>query len=138
MQFVMDVKATPKKRERARRLEQIARWMQCHFPAPCPIAVQYVDQIMSCEQHGIFDHDTLGTCILDEDKKGGPRLVIAVADQKDLVLLVDTLMHEWAHAVTMAFTGYQKSMHCDEYWISHGRIYRAFYEEGGLEASRGL
>lgn len=141
MQFVTRMKETRRRITHARRLEQIAKWLQSHYPAPSRnVQVYYVEEIVDAVPGETVEVDphSYGSCQLTEDKEGKVGFEVQIAEQKDLGVEVDTLLHEWAHVLTHAFTTYHKSQHCDEYWLAFGRIYRAFHEGGGVDAARGL
>lgn len=141
MQFITKMKDTRRRREHGHRLAQIARWLQAHWAAPSRnVNVYYVEEIVDVVPGETVKEDphSLGSCQITEDKEGKVGFDIQIVEQKDLGVEVESLLHEWAHVLTHAFTTYHKSQHCDEYWIAFGRIYRAFYEGGGADAARGL
>ena len=50
--------------------------------------------------------------------------------------MTETLIHEWAHAVSEKFSRLEErrvSAHDDEFFLTWGRIYRAWMEQGGAE-----
>lgn len=141
MQIIVKTKDTRKTRERVRRLTQVAQWLQANYPAPTrALSIAYVDEVVDAVPGETVQEDphSLGSCQMTHLKDGRFGFEIQVVKQADLGTEVETLIHEWAHAISHAFTTYQKSQHCDEYWLSYGRMYRLFFEGGGDNASRGL
>jgi len=75
-----------------------------------------------------------------------PIIVIRLSKRKnrDISIALDSLLHEWGHAVTMMNSRMHNRMeksgllqdHRDEFWVVFGKIYRAFYDEGGVLESR--
>lgn len=125
MKFINE--STKSKRKEARRLQQVATGLQVKFPAPCACTVRLVDDIPNCH----------GTCAF-EAKDGVPHIEIQVEWSRDMTLMVDSLIHEWAHALTLPTLAPWQQQHCDEFWLSMGRCYRWLHDDNGLEAVAGL
>lgn len=66
----------------------------------------------------------------------GKNFVIRLRKNQSHVLLVDSLIHEWAHALT--WFGADEDFHGPEWGLAYARIYRAFLQwnyggKGGME-----
>lgn len=115
----------PMPRRKADRLKQVAAWLRDTFPTPFPVYVRMVDRRQLPEQFG----DTL---------RRGRRIRIRILGNLPWHTAVETLLHEWAHAVCWTFEHVEswKPDHDDHWAVTYGRIYRHFYDLGGAEASR--
>lgn len=90
--------------------------------AECPIAdakvvVKRVDAVR------LNHHDAFGTT---EDKviEGKKTYVISILRRATRAEVIDTLIHEWAHALSHATSGGFK--HDDAWGIAFAKVYRAF------------
>ncbi len=118
--------ASRTKATKKQRLKQVERWLRACFPSPLPVRVVAVKQLE--------EKDTTGEC---EAVKG--KLIVRIAMNNPKSVVVDTLLHEWAHVLTaMLISMNDLDSHADEFWLSLGRIYRKFYCENGRKASEGL
>jgi hypothetical protein len=52
--------------------------------------------------------------------------------------MAETLLHEWAHPLSLPMVMPGDSAHLPEFWTRLGRIYVAYHEQGGCEASKTL
>lgn len=113
-------------------LRATERWLRAAFPPGCRVRVVTCASVGGTDAVGGWD--VYGEC---EPPVNGLATVRVSLDQS-VEQARDTLMHEWAHVLTIV--GLQASgqdLHADAYWITYGRIYRAFYDGGGLGVVEG-
>lgn len=118
---------TWKRRVVLRRVRQVETWLRGRWPAPLPTTV------LISPPKRFSDPNDLGHTIIER----GTQLIELLVD-RPLEETVDTLLHEWAHALTLVFTRPGESTHRDEYWLAYGRIYRDYFERGGAELSEDI
>lgn len=111
-----------------RYLRSMAAWLRKEFPPKRPVVLHF---------RRAYDHERksytsmFGYCSWSSKKK---RWVIVISEGiMSLQLGIDTLMHEWAHALA---PGDIDTAHHDSWSRAYGRIYRAFYD--GDEEGRKL
>lgn len=113
------------------RIAQITNWLRVAHPTPFPVRVRWHSRIL-----------------LDGDECDG----VCWAERRDLICIelsrarnrrlgtaVDTLFHEWAHAMCVTYHHVERTrvFHHDEMWGIHlARLVRDFDEDGGCEDSR--
>ena len=102
-------------RSSSQLLAKVTRWLKRRFPLTFPVRV-YVRPAEAMDDH-------LGYLFYDEDKE---RAVIAIAENADVEILIDSLIEEWAHARTYFLTDTED--HSDDpwhhapFWSEYGRI----------------
>ncbi len=120
-------------RGNAERILQIARCLAVKFPTPYPTTVQVTKKI-ACLPGASAMERRIGD--MGYVNREGRKLVIRIAVRPGLKrqAMIDTLMHEWAHAVTWRQANMESLRgqgHDDEWALMLGRIYRWFVDEGG-------
>ena len=100
-----------------RRLKQVERWLTWRFPAGKPVRVR-IER---------FSGDDQGYC---EDR--GNEWFIRVRSTLPIHGQMETLLHEWAHAVVGAVN------HGKKWGERHQRIYQRWFDGGGQDESRAL
>jgi len=106
------------------RLRQIEKWLRQEFPTPFPTWVRVVKPYKDLG-HG-------------ESYRLGNKLFIVLSRSLTWHYAIDTLLHEWAHAVCSTFDHVEadKPPHDDQWALTYGKIYRAFFDNGGWIDSR--
>ena len=125
------------------RTLQCERWLRANYPTPYPVVVRWVAKVPADpgDPPTSRARGYLGDCYWVR-----PNTVIRLSRRRcrETWIAVETLMHEWAHAVVMPNDRVWKAQqrhgrceeHPDEFGLVANRIYRAWYDEGGaLEAS---
>ena len=115
------------------RLYQIRRWLSAVFRTPYPVALRCVKRIAPDNDNELVHGETY---------RWGRHIVIRIAVRPGVILhnAVDSLLHEWAHAVSMRHDAIEEKRlnhgaHDDEWGLAYGKIYRRFYDEGGDQDS---
>ncbi len=121
------------------RLHQIARWLAVTFPTPYPVTLRCVKKIAALPGSTPIEKKQGDA---GENYREGRKIVIRVAVRPGTqrAFVVDSLLHEWAHAVTMRHDVIEGRRtehggHDDEWGLAYGKIYRRFVDDGGCEAS---
>ena len=116
------------------RVLQIARWLAVTFPTPFPTVVKPVKKIAAMP-----GADSLQRRIGDygETYRQGPKIIIRIAVRPGISRssVVDSILHEWAHALQGDRRMECVGGHDDEWALAYGRIYRRFHDDGGSTAS---
>ncbi len=118
------------------RILQISRWLAVTFPTPYPTMVRCVKKIAaergSSPMHKKMGDD--GYCVSE-----GQKIIIRIAVRRGVTraLLIDAIIHEWAHAVLMDEDSDKIGRHDDAWGIMYARIYHRFIDDGGYRASEG-
>ena len=113
----------PIKRRKVERLNQVYLWLVDNFPSPYP-----TNLIL----RGDKDRDSRkfeGWVELN-----GRSLDISINMRYPKYVLIDTLLHEMAHACTWVNKRMEPHVHehSDEWGLVYARIYRAFNDDGGF------
>ncbi len=70
-----------------------------------------------------------GRVVVHEHSNGRPKHInIYVSDKLDLDSTIDTLIHEWAHALAYDRHRAPVDQHDGVFWLAHGEVYRAWHE----------
>lgn len=130
----------PKARTRRDRAYQCEQWLREKFPTAFPVKVvwrKYCSGWDRSELKRMTKRERIpgihAWCLKD-----GPKFTIALSSRvcSTIYESIDVLLHEWAHAVSFKYAKLEKlrvSEHDDEFFLTWGRIYRAWNEEGGAE-----
>lgn len=86
-------------------------WLRREFPAQRKV---YVRSMKMTDYDGYVVH--IKNCFF-----------VLINRNKPLATKLDTLLHEWAHALTW-FGADQREHHSDEWGLWYAKIYRAFHE----------
>ncbi len=121
------------------RVHQVARWLAAEFQTPYPVTVRCSKKIAA---HRGDDWTIRQTGYHGETERVGRRIIIRIAVRPGInrYSLMDTLIHEWAHAVTTRHDAIEgkrldHGCHDDEWGLMYGKIYRRFYDDDGCEDS---
>ena len=110
------------------RLHQVHRWLTTEYPTPHPTFLTLVRKDMRRVEEQVW-----GECYRE-----GRRLHIEVTINQPWGIAVDTLLHEYAHALVWPHAhleDYQKD-HGSEWSLAYGRLYRKYNDEDGAEESQ--
>ena len=123
-----------------KRLLQMETWLRAHFPTPYPVVVKWVPKIAAGRDEPAYIRRSghVAECYWHK-----PNIVIRLSTPLNRIrqVAVDSLMHEWSHAVTMPndrmhrLSSYRQE-HPDEWALVYGRIYRNWVDNGGSDESR--
>lgn len=134
----------PKARTIRGRVEQTRAWLADNWPAAFPVTVKWQRRCGGFDRkeresgqvnQREFDYGIHGWC-----EKHGSKFVIAMSLSRNRTRqdACEILMHEWSHALSEKFAKLENkrlSVHDDEFFLTWGRIYRAWNEKGGAEAA---
>ena len=110
----------PMARTRRGRLKQAEAWLRLYFP-PALRTVVRVGQIPRGSE---------GDC-----SESNNHLLVRVNKNLTWYIAIETLLHEWAHAVAWP----REAEDHNRAWSDvYGKIYRHWYQDGGAEESRKL
>lgn len=110
-----------------RLVKQCGIWLRCTFSTRYPVAIAFEDDL---------DGD-FGACQI-QHKKGTDRwrFLIQLKTSMEPQLLLETLWHEWAHALTMTDLMVGEDGHSDRFYSVYGQIERAWNAGGHIAAQR--
>ncbi len=123
-------------RSNRERVLQISRWLADKFPTPFPVTVRCPKKIAAIPGSGPLETKIgdYGTII-----QHGHKIIINIAIRpgRSRSMIVDALLHEWAHAATIRHANLEKNRlnHDDEWALMYGKIYRSFMDDGGCKES---
>jgi len=109
-------------------VENLAAWLEETFPLSCPVDVRFSRSVPADEQ----------ACTWYFEDAGSRQLLILLRLGATLDAMLEALVHEWAHGLTLPKRRTSASPHDDVFWMAYGRIYRAYFEEpsAGLDVDR--
>lgn len=111
-----------------RRIRQAHTWLSCVFPTKHPVAVEWSKAI------GGY----LGLCQLQQhERTRKQRYLVQLRPRLNLQVALDTMIHEWAHALTMSGMMESEDVHSSRFYDVLGQIERAWLG-GGRDAARRL
>lgn len=103
-----------------RLLRKLTKWLRRHFPCQYPVRVYLRDGCALKKSHG---QEVYGDCdLIDEE-----RIVIHINYNQNDYELVETILHEWAHAVCYDKQRITEEFHDDTWGKIYSRIYRKFH-----------
>ncbi len=127
---------------RMQRVGAVTAWLRTHYPTAYPVEVRWIAKLAHdpSDKHQLSAHEKAmgiyGYC----DRIGKMfRILLSKRRCRTLSETTDTLIHEWAHAVSWGLEGqnnHRESCHDDEYWLVFGRMYRHYYEGKGWSEVR--
>ena len=85
-------------------------WLKKAFPTQLPI------NIHTCKT----EKDILGTTTCTREK-----FIIKIHPGMNFSMKIDTLIHEWAHAISWFGAGHEEE-HPDDWGLAYAKIYRTF------------
>lgn len=122
------------------RVREVRDWLESNFVTPYPVRVKWVRKISGDEgePESVLESGHYGECLW-EYPNTVIRLSVLQCDRVELA--IETLLHEWAHAMVMpnarVWSVLEKrgelEPHPDEFWLAYGKLYRAWYDQGGWE-----
>jgi hypothetical protein len=108
-----------------KRLKQMENWLRTNFITPYPVIVRVADLKK----------------IQGESFRNGLNIIIRINKTIDPHYQRETLLHEWAHAMTWPNSRLEKlgcPDHSDEWGLAHAKVYRGWFDMGGFVESVGL
>jgi hypothetical protein len=118
------------------RVLQIARWLAAEFPAPYPVTVRCPKKIAALPGSKGLDVQIGDSGVT---RQRGRRITINIAVRPGFsrATVIDSILHEWAHAATVRHADIEMNRgdHDDEWALMYGRIYRRFFDEDGCKDS---
>jgi hypothetical protein len=132
----------PFARNRFERVSQTAQWLTENFPPEYPVKVKWLSVVPIPKdiQEGLTKKE-LEEGLYAVCSKRGKRFTITLSKRACFTRAqaVETLLHEWAHALCWKFASMEArrlSDHDDEFFLAWGRIYRAYHEYDGWKESK--
>ena len=126
-------------RSSKKRLEQIGRWLCATFDTPYPVTIRVVKKIGADREESAHIR-RVG--YYGDTERIGRKIIVRIAVRPGIRLhdAIDSLLHEFAHAVSMRHDKIEDKRldhgaHDDDWALTWGKIYRRFYDEKGCEAS---
>ena len=117
----------PLARTKRGRVRQVANWLRAEFPTPWPVRISLLDL-------GNQERCYHGAC-----SRRGRKLAIEVNHRAPKYVMIGTLLHEWAHAMTWPVANLEESKPIDhdaEWGLAYARIVRAYEDFDGWKTSR--
>ncbi len=129
----------PAARGNRERLFQVGRWLRATFQTPYPVTFRIVKKVAAAPND---KPATKRVGYYGSTERIGRKIVIRIACRPGMRRddLFQTILHEFAHAVSMRHDRIEDERlnhgaHDDEWGLAYGKIYRRFYDEGGVESS---
>lgn len=97
-----------------KRVRQVVRALKRDFPLDRPVCVRTFAELYD------GPHRLYGTCHL---RPSG--FAICLARNDDVSVMIDTLWHEWTHALLWPRCRYR---HSRDFWNQYGEIYRKYLD----------
>ena len=113
-----------RERKKGDRVRQVYRWLAFNYPTPYPTRFKLV--------RGMKHRSDQGYVVLSRRK-----LLIHIDTKYPLHACIDTILHEFAHAVSWRHASMDAYVpdHSEEWGLSLARIYRRFMDEDGDKES---
>lgn len=112
-------------------LRRARAWLTMHFPPPegVVIGVRLQERLAPAASKAAGWHRDgyYGQCVATAT---GFHITLSRRRCPTAFVLVDTLCHEWAHALAWQAPRDQQH-HPDEFWLAYGRMYRLLVDEDG-------
>jgi len=113
------------------RTLQIVGWLRKVHPPPLPVRVIF--RPICVGKHWTQSYD--GTT-----SRKGRTIWIIIDGRLKTYSMIETALHEWAHAMTWRHEALEKKGyhpdHGDEWALAYGRVYRHYHDQGGREESK--
>jgi hypothetical protein len=106
------------------RSREVVGWLRRTFPTPAPVILRVVESVP--EKYG----ECLGICVWADDWKSSTLWVRETTMSETL----STVFHEYCHAITGGEG--ECGGHDDTFYLKLGEIERAWFYEGGEDASK--
>jgi hypothetical protein len=112
--------------KKAERVNQIYEWLSDKFPTPYPTKLKLI-RVSTDESKNLYGWVELKKRVL----------IITLDERYPRHLLIETLIHEMAHACTWVNRRMEPHVdhHSDEWGLQYAKIYRAFFDEDGKSDS---
>ena len=118
----------PMSKTRRGRLRQVERWLNEKFPPSRPTYVRVKEFKRGRLENGY---------IWGETSRVKGKVYIYIHSKTPWMYAIDTLLHDWAHAVVWPLAAVEyKIGHTTEWAVTYGRIYEAYFDELGFIESR--
>ena len=127
---------------RAQRVNAVASWLRVHYPTAYPVDVRWVPKLASdtSEKHQLSAHEQdMGIYAMCDRVGHRFKILLSKRRCRTLAEATETLLHEWAHAVTWGLerqNRHRPSCHDNAYWLVFGQMYRHYYEGTGWSEVR--
>ena len=122
------------------RLLQIVQWLKKEFPTSHPVTFRFAKKIAASADATPMQKRTGNW---GEASLVGRKIIVRIVVRKGVLRSqsIETLLHEWAHAVTFKSAKLEAQRpdlgyHDKEWALKFGQIYRKFIDEGGAEESK--
>jgi Zn-dependent peptidase ImmA (M78 family) len=108
--------------QKKRRLNKIHAYLTRKYVTPFPTTLIILGKTI--------DKKVLGTT-----SKSKRRIYIAIDGTMEQSRAIETLAHEYAHAMTWTYQSIEdvRPHHCPEWGLAYARVYHDLWEDGGLE-----
>lgn len=109
-----------RKRRKSERIRQIYEWLKFSYPTPYPTKLKLVRGTKPLSDQGY---------VMLKDR----HLVLHIDTKYPLHAAIDTVLHEYAHAVAWKHASMDAYVadHSNEWGLAFAKIYRDFNDEGG-------
>lgn len=127
---------------RAQRVTAVANWLRVHYPTAYPVDVRWVPKLAHdpIDKHQLSAHEAdMGIYAICDRQGRRFKILLSKRRCRTVADATETLIHEWAHAVTWGLEGqnrHRPSGHDDQYWLVYGGMYRHYYEGTGWSEVR--
>ena len=122
----------PMAKTRRGRLRQIEGWLRANFPTAYPVTVTVARLGKPDAKLGDYG----------EFSRRGKRCYIRIDNRLTWHPATETLLHEWAHAVSLKHDNLESrragGAHDEGWGLNYARIYRRYFDEDGVIESRGF
>ena len=111
-----------------KRFDKALRLLREKLPLSAPVCVRTKEDLR-CEETG---EDLLGQCMAQfNSRKRVVRFTIEIVRGLEVETAIDTLLHEWAHAVDMLENGdaRDEDAHRDSWGAAYAKAWRVFTDE---------
>jgi|TARA_R110000824_G_scaffold82768_9_gene207471 hypothetical protein len=112
-----------------KQFDKALRLLREKLPLSVPVSVRTKEEL-KCDETG---EDLFGQCMAHFNRrKRVTRFTIDIVRGLEVETAVDTLLHEWAHAVDQMENGDAKDedAHRDSWGAAYAKAWRAFTDEG--------
>jgi hypothetical protein len=110
------------------QFDKALRLLRDKLPISVPVVVRTKVNLV-CDDTG---EDLFGQCMAHfNTRKRITRFVIDIVRGLEVEIAIDTLLHEWAHAVDMTENGHadDEDAHRDSWGAAYAKVWRVFTDE---------
>ena len=127
--------AQPKLPGIEKRTQQVLDWMQQQWPAPFPVRIRWVKELVDRD-----DDENPFYCAETERIGKIIRVTLSRRALRTYALAIDTIIHEYAHARDTKHANLENRLerphHGPEWGIYYAEMYSAYNDEMGWQHSR--